>query len=91
MLDHIYKYREESEKKRRKREGGGGGGSRNATRRFILQKIENDLRLDWPGGSNATLLERSHIVTDVTSICHAQNAVTYGDKGCFLLCVKTEF
>ena len=78
-------------KKRRKRGGGGwgegGGVSRNATRRFILQKIENDLRLDWPGGSNATLLERSHIFRDVTSICYVQ----YGDKGCFLLCVKTEF
>ena len=88
MLDHISKYREESEKKRCKRGGGGGGGgSRNATRRFILQKIENDLRLDWPGGSNAILLERSHIFRDVTSICYVQ----YGDKGCFLLCVKTEF
>ena len=39
-----------------------GGGGRNATRRFILQRIENDLRLDWPEGSNTDFTgTKSHI------------------------------
>ena len=95
MLDHISKYREESEKKkkRRKRRGGGegGGGVEMLHVASYYRELKMIFHLIGQKARTQTLLERSHIVTDVTSICHVQNTVTYGDKGCFLLCVKTEF